>query len=116
MLPLTCADQPVIDGPAYDTLRPGNSSWWLDGDTLHLELEKALEGVEWPEVVVRPDVRTRVVEADAAARATRTDPSTAAPSQAQTRAGTFGPSGYPPIDRHRPFNGNTDDEFLFRVD
>ncbi len=65
------AKRPIIDGPTYQTLRPDGCNWWLEGDKLHLELEKAIDGIDWPEVIEKPGVRSNRIDREEEARKKR---------------------------------------------
>jgi hypothetical protein len=121
--------KPIIDGPTFDMIRPSQCNWYLDGDKLHLELEKALEGIDWTEVIVRDGVRSNIIDkersdrekrqAEAAEKRKKEDAErekNGGKSYAQELAEKMGPASYPPREKHRPYQDNAADAFLFQVD
>lgn len=109
-------------------LRPAQCNWWLEGDKLHLELEKAIEGIDWEEVIVKKGVHSNVIDkeeeqrkkrqAEAEKKRKEEDEERAkkGTSVAQEMAAKMGPASYPPREKHRPYQDNADDAFLFQVD
>jgi hypothetical protein len=125
---LKTARRPIIDGPTFHMLRPAQCNWWLEGDKLHLELEKAIEGIDWTEVIVKKEVQSRVIDREEEQRKKRQAEAEEKRKQedaerekkgttvAQELAAKMGPASYPPREKHRPYQDNPEDAFLFQVD
>ena len=123
------ARRPIIDGPTFHKLRPDQCNWWLEGDKLFLELEKAIEGLEWDEVITKPNVRSNKIDHEERKRKEREVKELerrrvaeeervkkGAPTVAEALVNAMGPASYPPREKHRPYKDNKEDEFLFQVD
>ncbi len=121
--------RPIIDGPTFHKLRPDQCNWWLEGDKLFLELEKAIEGIDWDEVIVKPNVHSNKIDHEERKRKERQAKEMerrkteeeerrrkGAPTVAEALVNAMGPASYPPREKHRPYKDNKEDEFLFQVD
>lgn len=126
---LKTAVRPVINGRTYHKLRPKECAWWLEGDMLCLELEKALEGLDWPEVIEKDGVKSNVVDEEQIEKDKRDKEvlekrkrdeeerkKRGEPTQAEQLAKAMGPDSYPPREKHRPYKDNPEDAFLFECD
>lgn len=116
---LKTARKPIIEGPTFEKIRPANCNWWLEGDKLFLELEKALEGVHWTEVIDKDGIKSNVVDEEEKKKKEREETKKEEKKKENVAEGLVkakGKSSYPPREKHRPYKDNKDDLFLFQVD
>ena len=123
------AKRPIIDGPTFHKIRPQQCNWWLEGQSLFIELEKALEGIEWDEVIVKANVRSnkfdpeeqkrkerQAAEMERRERVEAERRKKGAPTVGEALQEAMGPLSYPPREKHRPYKDNKEDAWLFEVD
>ncbi len=123
------AKRPIIEGPLFEKIRPDQCNWWLEKDKLFLEIEKAIEGLDWDEVIVKPNVRSNKIDHEERKRKERQAKEMerrkteeeerrkkGAPTVSEALVNAMGPMSYPPREKHRPYKDNKEDEFLFQVD
>ena len=124
------ARRPIIDGPTFHKIRPDNCNWWLEeGNLLFISLEKAIEGIEWDEVIVKSTVRSNKIDHEERRRKERQAANLekrneedaerkrkGAPTVSEGLVESMGPLSYPPREKHRPYKDNKEDEWLFQVD
>jgi len=111
------APKPVIEGTTFDLIRPHECSWWVDGNMLHLGITKAIERYTWEEVIVSHEIKSNIIDPDKQRtdkereEAIRKRKDAKAPSKPKPKSSPF-----PHYSKHKPYNNDQRDMWLFEVD